>query len=69
MSRLHGRLSKLEAACRPPVPDIEMEARFQRAIARMIAQLEMALPAPSGPARHGGDPARLLAEAERRLQP
>lgn len=63
MSRLTSRLSRLEAALQPLVPDEALTARLRRACARM------GLPEPTGPAYRGGDPARLLAQAERRLQP
>lgn len=61
MSRLHGRLSKLEAALQPPQPDPILEARLARACARM------GLPEPTGPVYRTLDPYAALRAAERRL--
>lgn len=69
MSRQHlTRLDRLEAALQPPTPDPLLEARFRRACERLAAVLAADLPESIGPVFCGGDPARLLAEAERRAQ-
>ena len=68
MSRLQSRLAKLEAQCRPPVPDHAQDDRLRRACDRLIAMMGMDLPDPTGPAFRGGDPAARLAAAERRAQ-
>jgi hypothetical protein len=67
MSRLHSRLARLEAACRPQQPDPSLEVRFRRACARLIVVLELALQESDGPVYRGSDPYTALKSAERRL--